>query len=101
MIKGNIANFSLIPGFVIVFREIFISGLREYYAASNSNSTIDVSYLGKMKTAVQMLSLFLILCSPIMPQLNISIMNIGLIILWIAMILSIVSGYQYFKRIFN
>jgi len=101
MIKGNIANFSLIPAFVIVFREIFISGLREYYAASNSNSTIDVSYLGKMKTAVQMLSLFLILCSPIMPQLNISIMNIGLIILWIAMILSIVSGYQYFKRIFN
>ena len=35
MINGNIAHFSLIPGFLIIFRESFVYGLREYYSLKN------------------------------------------------------------------
>ena len=98
MIKGNIEHFSLIPGFLIICREIFISGLREYYSTQNNNAVINVSYLGKIKTAIQMLSLFLILSAPL-SQFDLLLMNIGIVALWVAMILSIISGYQYYRAV--
>jgi len=48
-----------------------------------------------------MLSLFLILAASLSLQVNILLMNIGIIALWIAMVLSIVSGYQYYKAANN
>ena len=101
MINGTIVHLSLIPGFLIICREIFVSGLREYYSATNSNAVINVSNLGKIKTAIQMLSLFLILLAPLSLQFSIILMNAGIVALWIAMILSVVSGYQYYKAANN
>jgi len=101
MINGTIAHLSLIPGFLIIFREIFVSGLREYYSSANSNIVINVSRLGKIKTAIQMLSLFLILVASLSLQFSKLLMNIGIISLWIAMVLSVVSGYQYYKTANN
>tara|TARA_B100001250_G_C19306927_1_gene574508 strand:- start:27 stop:575 length:549 start_codon:yes stop_codon:yes gene_type:complete len=97
MINNSIDSLSLIPGFLIIGREIFISGLREYYASKSKNLVINVSLLGKIKTAIQMLSLFLILIAPLSLQFNNQLLNIGIVILWIAMILSVISGYQYYK----
>ena len=101
MINGTIVHLSLIPGFLIICREIFVSGLREYYSAANSNVVINVSNLGKIKTAIQMLSLFLILLAPLSSQFSILLMNAGIVALWIAMILSVVSGYKYYKAAKN
>ena len=101
MINGTIAHLSLIPGFLIIFREIFVSGLREYYSSVNINIVINVSSLGKIKTAIQMLSLFLILVASLSLQFSTLLMNIGIIALWIAMVLSIVSGFQYYKAANN
>ena len=101
MINGTIVHLSLIPGFLIIFREIFVSGLREYFSTVNSNVAINVSSLGKIKTAIQMLSLFLILVASLSLQVSTLLMNIGIIALWIAMVLSIVSGYQYYKAANN
>ena len=101
MINGTIVNLSLIPGFLIICREIFVSGLREYYSTANSNAVINVSNLGRIKTAIQMLSLFLILLAPLSSQFSILLMNAGIATLWIAMILSVVSGYQYYKETKN
>ena len=101
MINGTITHLSLIPGFLIIFREIFVSGLREYYSSANSNVAINVSNLGKIKTAIQMLSLFLILAASLSFQVSALLMKIGIIALWIAMVLSIVSGYQYYKAANN
>ena len=101
MINGTIVHLSLIPGFLIICREIFVSGLREYYSAANSNAVINVSNLGKIKTAIQMLSLFLILLAPLSLQFSIILMNAGIVALWIAMILSVVSGYKYYKAAKN
>ena len=88
----------LIPAYLIIAREIFISGLREY-ASSDDNKEIPVSNLGKYKTAAQMSSLFLILLADVYSSLLL-INNFGIALLWIAMIASVYSGYQYYRKIF-
>ena len=100
MIKGTIEDLSILPALLIIFREIFISGLREFAANSNSQASIDVSQVGKLKTAIQMLSLLLILSSLVLKNLTI-LLNIGIIFLWISMVLALISGYKYYKSVFN
>ena len=54
-----------IPAIVIVWREIMVSALREWMADIGKRSNLAVSSLGKIKTAVQMLSIiFLLLYKP-------------------------------------
>ena len=100
MIKGTIEDLSILPALLIIFREIFISGLREFAANRNSQASIDVSQVGKLKTAIQMLSLLLILSSLVLKNLTI-LLNIGIIFLWISMVLALISGYKYYKSVFN
>ena len=100
MIKGTIVDLSILPAMLIIFREIFISGLREFAANRNSHASIDVSQVGKLKTAIQMLSLLLILSSLVLKNLTI-LLNIGIIFLWISMVLALISGYKYYKSVFN
>ena len=100
MIKGTIEDLSILPALLIIFREIFISGLREFAANRNSHASIDVSQVGKLKTAIQMLSLLLILSSLVLKNLTI-LLNIGIIFLWISMVLTLISGYKYYKSVFN
>ena len=100
MIKGTIEDLSILPALLIIFREIFISGLREFAANRNTQASIDVSQVGKLKTAIQMLSLLLILSSLVFKHLMI-LLNIGIIFLWISMALALISGYKYYKSVFN
>ena len=100
MIKGTIEDLTILPALLIIFREIFISGLREFAANRNSEASIDVSQVGKLKTAIQMLSLLLILSSLVLKNLTI-LLNIGIILLWISMVLALISGYKYYKSVFN
>ena len=100
MIKGTIEDLTILPALLIIFREIFISGLREFAANRNSYASIDVSQVGKLKTAIQMLSLLLILSSLVFKHLMI-LLNIGIIFLWISMALALISGYKYYKTVFN
>ena len=100
MIKGTIEDLSILPALLIIFREIFISGLREFAANRNTQASIDVSQVGKLKTAIQMLSLLLILSSLVLKNLII-LLNIGIIFLWISMVLTLISGYKYYKSVFN
>ena len=90
----------LIPAYLIIAREIFISGLREYASSDDNNNTeIPVSNLGKYKTAAQMGGLFLILLADVYSSLLL-INSFGIALLWIAMIASLYSGYQYYRKIF-
>ncbi len=99
MINGTIAHINIIPALLIIFREIFISGLREYAANIKLEGTIDVSSIGKVKTAIQMISLVLILFSASI-EYSIFILNIGIILLWASMVLALISGYKYYRAIF-
>ncbi len=78
------------PSIIILFREIFISGIREFCAKEN-NIIIYVSKLAKYKTASQMFSLLFLLMFG-----NIKYMfYIGNICLTFASILSIITAYKY------
>ena len=99
MINETIAHLNIIPALLIIFREIFISGLREYAANIKIDGSIDVSSIGKVKTAIQMISLVLILVSASFED-SILILNTGIILLWASMLLALISGYKYYRAIF-
>lgn len=53
-----------IPAAVIVAREILISGLREWMAELGNRQAVQVGQIGKYKTAVQMISIMLLMILP-------------------------------------
>lgn len=54
-------HYITIPAIVIVGREIAISALREWMAEIGRRASVTVGYIGKVKTFMQMLALFLLL----------------------------------------
>ena len=50
-------NFIGLMGTLILIREFWVSGLREYTAANHIRGASDVSYLAKIKTALQFLAI--------------------------------------------
>jgi cardiolipin synthase len=99
--RGDINGIHLIPFLLIVSREIFISGIREYLAQLDEKISLPVSNLGKYKTAMQMLALLCLLLSPLMTNNLSFIAELGIFLLWTASILSVLSGYQYYRGISN
>lgn len=86
-------DYITLPAIVIVGREIVISALREWMAELGRRASVTVSYVGKVKTALQMLALILLLAfQPGMTALGV----IGVILLYLAAILTIWSMVIYF-----
>ncbi len=94
-----IDEINLIPAYLIIFREIFISGLREYASNLPEVKKIEVSILGKYKTAFQILSLFFILIGSIYIDFK-AVLNIGIYLLWLSSLITLISAFQYYKSIF-
>ncbi|MBL6621886.1 MAG: CDP-diacylglycerol--glycerol-3-phosphate 3-phosphatidyltransferase [Rickettsiales bacterium] len=83
-----------IPGIIILFREIFVSGLREFLA--ELNISMPVSRLAKWKTGVQMTALSLMILGD--KGTGIEFTNeLGRFGLIIAAILTIITGFAYLK----
>lgn len=84
----------IVPAIAIVCREILVSGLREFLA--EIRVSVPVSHLAKWKTAVQMTAIFLLLLGGGGPDW----LHAGLLgnaLLWIAALLTLVTGYAYLK----
>ena len=92
---GVISNIHVVPALIILLREIAISGLREFLAKLNTD--MPVSKLAKYKTTFQMVSLSILIIS-LGFELNDLLWNIGLITLWIAAIITLLSGYNYMAK---
>ncbi|BAF69811.1 CDP-diacylglycerol--glycerol-3-phosphate 3-phosphatidyltransferase [Nitratiruptor sp. SB155-2] len=72
--------------YLILTREFFITGLR--VSAAGSGKEIAASFLGKIKTIMQMIAIgFLIMNWPG-----------GALLLWFAVIITLYSGYEYIKE---
>ncbi len=84
----------LLPALVIVLREITVSGLREYMAEVSVG--LPVSRLAKWKTAVQMVAIGLLLVGDAGPAW-LPFQTIGWWGLWIAALLTLVTGYDYLR----
>ncbi|MBP9753284.1 MAG: CDP-diacylglycerol--glycerol-3-phosphate 3-phosphatidyltransferase [Proteobacteria bacterium] len=92
------SKFTLIPALIILCREVFVSGLREFVSVTKIK--LPVTRLAKYKTAFQMISIGLLLIADAFPyQKNLTFL--GEITLWIAGVLTIITGYQYFKQTFE
>ena len=87
-----ISNIHVVPAIIILLREIAISGLREFLAKLNTD--MPVSKLAKYKTTFQMVSLSILIIS-LGFELNDLLWNLCLITLWIAAIITLLSGYNY------
>ena len=82
---------SYIPVFVILCREILVSGLREFLREVNVG--LPVTRLAKWKTGFQMTALAMMLFNGLWVW-----NHIGELLLWIAGILTFITGYQYFQK---
>ncbi len=84
----------VLPAIAIVCREILVSGLREFLA--EIRVSVPVSKLAKFKTAAQMTAISLLLLGKGGPDwLHAEIL--GSLLLWIAAILTLITGYAYVK----
>lgn len=84
----------LLPAIAIICREILVSGLREFLA--EIRISVPVTNLAKFKTGFQMAAILMLLLGNNKsgtPYLDI----LGNIALWIAAILTLVTGYMYLK----
>ena len=119
----------LVPTVVILFRETFVSGLREYLG--DTAGTLKVTKLAKWKTTVQMLAISVLFAYGIFEHMVgmssfgmdgltfqaiisgeiedvlglrwkfagfIWSKNIGITLLWLAMILTAITGWDYFRK---
>ncbi len=90
----KISPLSFIPATIILCREIMVSGLREILL--ELKVPLPVTRLAKWKTAIQMLALSILLISDALNPPN-DIHALGETLLWIAGILTLVTGYNYLR----
>lgn len=118
----------LLPATVIIFREVFVSGLREFLG--DTAGTLAVTNLAKWKTTAQMVSIAVLFGTGIFGHmlidrttgmdptvfetimdggddpLNLRLINTaawftwwaGVCLLWLAAILTLVTGLDYFRK---
>lgn len=82
---------SFIPVIVILCREILVSGLREFLREVNVG--LPVTRLAKWKTGFQMTALSMMLLKGVWYW-----GGIGEVLLWVAGVLTFITGYQYFQK---
>ncbi|HQQ75563.1 MAG TPA: CDP-diacylglycerol--glycerol-3-phosphate 3-phosphatidyltransferase [Pseudomonadales bacterium] len=83
-----------LPAAIIICREIVVSALREWMAELGKRASVAVSYIGKVKTAMQILALLILLGS--LREWTWSV-SIGVICLYVAAVLTLWSMVAYLK----
>ena len=119
----------ILPATAILFREVFVSGLREYLG--DTAGTLKVTNLAKWKTTVQMVAIAVMFSRGVFEHyFGMSVMGmdvelveailagteedlhgigwklqgailagqIGIVLLWIAAILTLVTGWEYLRK---
>jgi len=84
-----------IPAAVIIGREIAVSSLREWMAEIGERASVAVSTVGKIKTTVQMIAILLLLFNE--PIFQIPVLEVGLVLLYVSVFLTIWSMIVYLR----
>ncbi len=131
VIIGNFGmnSWILLPATMIIFREVFVSGLREFLGADAN--TLSVTKLAKWKTTTQMIAISVLFLNGVFEHyfgmysfgmdltLISDILNgreedvlglvwkyqgmlwslrVGVVLLWVAAILTLMTGWDYFRK---
>ena len=96
LMKNSIlSGLNIIPALIIIYREVFISGLREYLG--NKSIKIDVTKQSKWKTTIQFISISGFIIFPVIENDAFYLYQLISILLWLSAIMSISTGFSYFK----
>ncbi len=100
---GTIRGWSLWAAIVILCREILVSGLREYLA--ELRVSVPVTRLAKWKTALKLVAIGFLLAGTAGDLVVADVLDfrfpivtyIGLTLLWLSALLTLYTGYDYFR----
>ena len=93
--NGTIKGWSLWAAIVILCREILVSGLREYLA--ELRVSVPVTRLAKWKTNGQLVAVGFLVLGDAGDRILPVVTPIGLTLLWLSALLTLYTGYDYFR----
>lgn len=88
---GTFGVWDLIPAIIILMREIFVSGLREYLG--NKSITVPVSRIAKYKTTLQLIAIAALIVEPLVFGMR----EVSDVLLWATAALTAFTGWQYWS----
>lgn len=91
-VTDRLNGINFIPALIILLREVAVSGLREFLAELRVG--LPVTKLAKWKTATQMVALPFLICN----QIDFGFLtagNIGVALIWVAAVLTVITGWDY------
>jgi CDP-diacylglycerol--glycerol-3-phosphate 3-phosphatidyltransferase len=92
---ATIRDTALWAAIVILSREILVSGLREFLA--ELKVSVPVSRVAKWKTTLQLVAVGFLIAGPAGEMVLPGTVLIGTVLLWIAAVLTIYTGWDYLK----
>jgi CDP-diacylglycerol---glycerol-3-phosphate 3-phosphatidyltransferase len=95
----TISGVTLWAAIVILCREILVSGLREYLA--ELRVPVPVTRVAKWKTTAQLVALGFLIAGPAGEAVLAGSTWIGIVLLWIAAILTLYTGWDYMKASYD
>ena len=91
----TIRGWSMWAAFIILCREILVSGMREYLA--ELRVSVPVSRMAKWKTVLQNVAVGFLVAGPAGDQVLPGATWTGISLLWIAAVLTLYTGFDYFR----
>jgi len=88
----------LIPSMIIVIREIVISSFRQVLTEVQGENPVEVTFIAKSKTTLQIFALSFLIISP---NFGYSFFILTILLFWIAAYISLHSLYGYIKTYQN
>ena len=93
--NGTIKGAHVWAAFIILLREVLVSGLREFLG--QLRVSVPVTWLAKWKTAIQLMAIGLLIVGPAAKAWLAQAVEIGLAGLWAAALLTLYTGYDYLR----
>ena len=91
----TITGLSVWAAVIILCREILVSGLREFLA--ELRVSVPVTKVAKWKTTLQLLALGFLIAGPAGEPVLPGTVTIGIVLLWVAALLTLYTGWDYFR----
>lgn len=91
-VQGNIP---VLPVLLMIWRDMIVDGLR--MSSAKSGKVVAAGYLGKVKTVLQMATIVVLLLNNL--PFELVRFPMGEFLLWLATIVSVVSGISYFMQL--
>ena len=93
---GMLAGHAIWAAIIVLMREIFVSGLREFLA--ELRVSVPVTRLAKWKTTMQLIAIAALLVAPALQGAKSGvIIDLGLSFFWVAALVTLYTGYDYFR----